>query len=121
LIGQLSDDLRHIHTLMFMCDGEVLDNFSYALKGTPCEQALVNRFCYHPYDITEAYPDDEELTELNVESYLGNILLSEDQEPMGLVVLMDVKQLNDVAFSDRLIKILTPAIEEEVALLKTYI
>jgi hypothetical protein len=121
LIGQLSDDFKHIHTLIFMRDGEVLDNLNYALKGTPCEQALVNHFYYHPYDITEVYPDDEELTELNIESYLGNILLSEDQEPIGLIVLMDVKQINDVAFSDRLIKILTPAIEEEVTLLKTYI
>ncbi|MDX5422074.1 MAG: hypothetical protein LPK07_15045 [Hymenobacteraceae bacterium] len=118
VIGRLSEDLRHIHTLVFMDDGKVLDNFTYALKGTPCQEALAQRFCYYPFDVANAFPEDQELQDLQIESYLGSILLSEDNEPIGLTVLMDVKQIDNAAFAEHLITVLSPAIEEEIQMLR---
>ncbi|MCX2740916.1 hypothetical protein [Pontibacter anaerobius] len=118
IIGQLSEDKKHIHTLVFMKDKTVLDNYTYPLKGTPCEVAVAQRFCYHPFDVAPAFPDDLELQELQIESYLGSILLSDDNEPVGLTVLMDVKQIENAAFAEHLIMVLSPAIEEEIKMLR---
>lgn len=118
LIGQISDDQQHVHTLVFMDSGNLLDNYTYGLKGTPCEVSLAQSFCYHPYDVAVAYPDDKELINLEIESYLGSILLSEDNKPIGLTALMDVKQIQNAAFAEHLILVLSPAIEEEIKMLK---
>ncbi len=74
-------------------------------------------FCYHPYDVAAAYPDDKELKDLQIESYLGSILLSEANKPIGLTALMDVKQIQNAALAEHLIMIFSPAIEEEIKLL----
>ncbi|OKL38699.1 hypothetical protein [Pontibacter flavimaris] len=118
LIGQLSEDREHIHTLVFMEDKKLLDNYTYPLKGTPCEVALAHRFCYHPFDVAPSFPEDKELQDLQIESYLGSILLSEENEPIGLAALMDVKQIENAAFAEHLITVLSPAIEEEILLLR---
>ncbi|WP_266204946.1 hypothetical protein [Pontibacter kalidii] len=118
VIGQLSEDREHIHTLIFMDDKKLLDNYTYPLKGTPCEVTLAQRFCYHPFDVAPSFPEDKELQELQIESYLGSILLSEENEPIGLTVLMDAKQIENAAFAEHLIMVLSPAIEEEIKLLR---
>lgn len=117
IIGQLSDDRQHVHTLVFMDDKNLLDNYTYPLKGTPCELTVSQRFCYHPFGVAPAFPDDKELQDLNIESYLGSILLSKENEPIGLITLMDVKQIEKAAFAEHLIMVLSPAIEEEIAML----
>lgn len=114
LIGQLSEDQQNVHTLVFLKDQEVLENYTYAIKGTPCEMSFLQRFCYHPYDVAPAYPDDKELRDLAIESYLGSILLSDTNEPIGLTALMDEKQIEKAAFAEHLIMVLSPAIEDEI-------
>ncbi|MCJ8164165.1 hypothetical protein MKJ04_04875 [Pontibacter sp. E15-1] len=117
LIGRLSEDMTSVHTAIMLQDGQLLDNFTYALKGTPCQDVLTQRFCFHPYDVAPSFPDDMELRDLNIDSYMGSILLSGDNEPLGLTVLMDTKVIQNAAFAEHLIMVLSPAIEEEIKLL----
>lgn len=118
IIGQLSDDFSHIHTLVFMKDGQLLENYSYSLKGTPCACVLQEQFCFHPCDVAPAFPDDKELKEFNIDCYLGKILTAHDSTPLGITVLMDETQIKDPKFCEQLITVLSPAIEEEIQLLK---
>ncbi|WP_276497125.1 hypothetical protein [Pontibacter litorisediminis] len=118
LIGRLSDDLQHIHTLVFMEDGKAMENYTYSLKGTPCDQTLLQRFCYYPFGVAPCFPEDKDLEDLQIESYLGSMLLSEDNEPIGLVALMDTKQIDKAAFAEHLIMVLSPAIEEEIKMMR---
>ncbi|PTX21531.1 hypothetical protein C8N40_102507 [Pontibacter mucosus] len=118
LIGRLSDDKQSVHTLVMMDEGMPMDNFTYLLKGTPCEETMCQRFCYFPFDVAASFPEDEELDKMGVTSYLGSMLLSEETDPIGLVVLMDDKQIANAAFAEHLIMVLSPAIEEEIKLMK---
>ena len=119
LIGELSDDATLINTLVFINDKVPIENFTYPLKGTPCDVVLTQRFCYHPYGVAHSFPDDQELKVLEIESYLGSILLSSDNEPLGLVSLMDTTQIENAAFAEHLILVLSPAIEEEIKKIKS--
>jgi hypothetical protein len=114
VIGNLSEDTKQIRTLAFLNDMQPIDNFTYPLKGTPCDEVITQRFCYHPFDVSLAFPDDKELQDFEIDSYLGSILLSSDNEPLGIVALMDVKQIENAAFAEHLILVLSPAIEEEI-------
>ena len=118
VIGSLSDHETHVHTIVFMEDGKLLENFTYSLHGTPCLEAVSQKFCYYPFGLTDCFPEDEDLKTLGVESYLGAILLSEKDEQIGLTALMDTKQISNPAFAEYLIKVLSPAIEEELKTLK---
>ncbi|WP_161888017.1 hypothetical protein [Pontibacter russatus] len=114
IIGRLSDDYQHIRTCVFLKEKEVLKNITYPLQGTPCESLLTQRFCYFPLDVAQNFPEDKEIKSLGVESYLGSLLLSEDNEPIGMVALMDVKPIEKAAFAEHLILVLSPAIEQEL-------
>ncbi|MDX5417811.1 MAG: hypothetical protein LPK09_01245 [Hymenobacteraceae bacterium] len=114
LVGLLSKDNNHISTCSFLKDKEVLANITYALQHTPCDSVLTQKFCYYPFSVSENFPEDIELKQLKIESYLGSIFLSPESEPMGLIALMDEKPLENPAFAEHLILVLSPAIEEEL-------
>ncbi|MBX0334221.1 hypothetical protein K3G39_13335 [Pontibacter sp. HSC-14F20] len=114
LIGNLSDDGLNVVTKVFLKNGAPLPNFSYPLHYTPCDSVLTQRFCYYPNNVQRYFPRDIELQDLNIESYLGSIFLKEDGEPVGLISLMSDKQLENAAFAEHLVLVLSPAIEEEL-------
>jgi hypothetical protein len=118
LIGVLNQDNSKIQTCAFLKNGQELENFTYLLQNTPCDSVLTQRFCYYPVDVKDSFPEDEELKELNIESYLGSIFLSEDSEQIGLIALMDEKPIERAAFAEHLILVLSPAIEEELIRLR---
>lgn len=114
LIGRLSEDSTHVHTCVFLEDKEKLDNMTYALQGTPCDAVFTQRFCYYPLDVAQNFPDDKEIQHLGIDSYLGSLLMSEENDPIGIIALMDVKPIENAAFAEHLILVLSPAIEEEL-------
>lgn len=118
IIGTLANQNTQVNTCIFLKDGQPLGNFSYSLSGTPCDAVFIQRFCYYPVNVADAFPEDKELEELNIESYLGSILLAENSEPVGLIALMDEKPLQNPAFSEHLILVLSPTIEEELCRIK---
>lgn len=119
VVGLISEDSQRVHTCVFLKHGVPLPNFTYPLNGTPCDAVLTQRFCFYPSKVTESFPDDQELKEFNIESYLGSVLTSEENELLGLVAIMDEKTIDNAAFAEHLILILSPAIEEELAKYKT--
>lgn len=116
VIGSLSDDGRHVVTKVLTKDGEIQSNITYPLQHYPCDSVLTQRFCYYPNNVQRHFPRDIGLQVLNIESYLGSIFLTEDGEPVGLIALMSDKQLENAAFAEHLVLVLSPAIEEELIL-----
>lgn len=119
MIGLFSEDGKYVNTRAFLKDAKVLENIIYPLQGTPCEAVATQRFCYYPFDVIEHFPADKELHDLQIACYLGSILVSADSEPIGLIALMDDKPLENPAFSEHLVLVLSPAIEEELIRLKS--
>lgn len=77
-----------VRTVAVWSDGKFLENFSYALAGTPCQEVLQGRVCVVPDHVQEQYPEDLSLRELAVESYAGRHLVSRDGELLGLLALL---------------------------------
>lgn len=114
VIGLLSEDNQAVQTYAFTEDGKKLENTVYPLLHTPCDAVVTQRFCYYPIRVCASFPQDEVLQELQIESYLGSIFLSEKNDPMGLIAIMDNKPVENPAFAEHLILVLSPAIEEEL-------
>jgi GAF domain-containing protein len=114
VIGLLSADKKQIHTCACQKGEQILSNITYDLQGSPCEKVLIHRFCYYPLRVSQTFPHDAELQQLQIESYLGTILLSDANEPLGLITLMDTKRIKNAAFAEHLILVLSSGIEEEL-------
>lgn len=93
LVGKLKDDDKYkVETLAFIGDGELFPSLTYSLFETPCENVVQRNVCYYPNKIKSLFPNDKELFDLGVESYMGSPVIQND-EAMGLVALMDRKKM----------------------------
>lgn len=82
-------DDRQIDTDSVVVDGQLVDNFTYGLGGTPCADVISGeRVCVFPRDVAAEFPEDELLVEMGVESYAGTPLLTPDGRLLGLLVVM---------------------------------
>jgi len=90
LIGRLEGSPpARISTVAVWSDGKAVPNFSYDLAGTPCSDALRRRICHFAEGVRERYPENHLLRDLGVESYLGASILDADQQPVGVLAVLD--------------------------------
>lgn len=75
-------------TLSLVTQKQVLDNFTYALKSTPCEVVGTGQVCSYPEDIQQAYPDDKLLADMQVEGYVGIPLVDHDNHAHAILVAL---------------------------------
>ncbi|WP_210398058.1 EAL domain-containing protein [Motiliproteus sediminis] len=79
----------HAHTIAVRADGAKADNFSYALSGSPCEQAAAGGVCAFERDVASLFPQDLLLAEMGIESYAGTRLINSEGHVVGVLVLLD--------------------------------
>lgn len=107
LVGEI--DQEHpgdVRTLSCFAQGQRIDNFSYTLAGTPCEQVLQENLCCFPREVSELFPEDHFLREHGISAYIGTPLHSSEGNPLGLLVAMFKRPL--------------PAPEEENTLIQLF-
>lgn len=88
LIGELDASRHRSQTLsVFNRDGKV-DNFIYALRGTPCQNVVDGGVCIYSGNVQQLFPDDQILIDLGIASYIGSPLYSAKSEPIGVLAIL---------------------------------
>ncbi|MHC4926077.1 MAG: PAS domain S-box protein [Planctomycetota bacterium] len=108
VIGRITgDDPDMIETLAVYRDGHVIENFSYFLAGTPCEQAIHNQLgmCVHSDNVAEAFPDDTFLDKFDIRAYIGMPLVSQTGRPMGILCSLYRAPKQPTAFEEAILKV----------------
>ncbi|MTI23125.1 hypothetical protein E1176_19000 [Fulvivirga sp. RKSG066] len=95
IIGKLISGQSKVETEVFYANGSTLDPLVYDLRHTPCENIVHRNACFYPTNIQSLFPKDEELKELNVQSYLGKRVLNSKGEAIGLVALMHTDSIHN--------------------------
>ena len=75
-----------ISVLVGLAHDSPISQIEYDLKGSPCETVLLTGACGYKSDICEHFPDDQTLSELNAQAYLGAGLFNEKNQDIGLLV-----------------------------------
>jgi GAF domain-containing protein len=88
VVGQLEPDAQAVRTTAVWAGGRYLDNFVYALRGTPCADVMSLKACFHPAGVHRLFPADKLLVELGIESYFGIPVRGADGQPRGILVAM---------------------------------
>ncbi len=74
----------------------ILQNFNYELAGTPCQNLFrAEGVCTYTEKLQELFPTDPLLKDLKARSYIGVPLKSSDARGIGLLVLIDTKELGN--------------------------
>ncbi|MBL4585844.1 MAG: PAS domain S-box protein, partial [Flavobacteriales bacterium] len=95
-VGECRTNKDDINIISFAVDGVQQENFSYTLKDTPCETVFGKELCAYPKNVQRLFPKDEDLKAMGVDSYVGAPLSDIDGNPIGLIVVMDEKSIENV-------------------------
>ena len=108
----LPHDPSLLQTLIYLENGKILENLTYSIIGTPCENVLNNMICYYPTGIQEEFPEDVFLQHINVHSYLGIALKDADQNTIGSIALLHDQTIQNPGFVEHILTIIAPSLED---------
>lgn len=83
-----------IDTLAVVHKGKLIENFSYALKDTPCQDTVNKKICIINNNVTKQYPSDILLQEKNINGYMGIAILNSHNETIGIVANLYTSTFN---------------------------
>ena len=113
-VARISPDKKSARTIAVSNQGVLAENFSYGLENTPCADVADASVCIFDRDICTHYPDDALLKELNIDGYIGTVLLSAKGEVLGLLVALYHQPVLDVEYVTGLFEIFSSRIAVEV-------
>jgi PAS domain S-box-containing protein len=85
MVGEIQPDGQTVRVLAMRLDGKDVDDFSYTLKGTPCENVAEKGFCIYPDDAAALFPESKDLVELNIRGYIGTPLRNSQGVVSGIL------------------------------------
>ena len=101
-IATVNLDFKTVDTLAVWKDGEFDSNFSYSLIGTPCEKIVAREACFYAQGLQQLFPEDAQLKELGLESYMGVPLLNNNESVIGLLAILGDKPMTDQMLTEPL-------------------
>lgn len=113
-IGRFDDNLSHSHTLALCSGTELIDNFEYALSGTPCAKVAEESTCVYPSQVCEAFPFDQLLIDMGVEGYIGAPLLNRQHKVIGLVVALYKNEIENPVYVQSIFELFAGRIAAEI-------
>jgi len=88
MIGEIAPDGGRVRLLSMLLDGEKIPDYSYILKGTPCENAAATGFCVYPDNVAELFPESRDIREFNIRGYAGTPLRDFTGRVVGILCLL---------------------------------
>ena len=105
LISQLNSKTTDMaDTIAVWANGKIIDNFSYPLKGSPCEKVTMRGACMYADHVQELFPEDTLLVDMEAVCYFGILLKSINGTPLGILAMLDDKVADKQPSSTKLIE-----------------
>jgi PAS domain S-box-containing protein len=86
---------ERLRTIAAFGDGQVIENFEYALAHTPCENVVGKQICIYPNQVQQQFPLDTFLQDIKAESYMGVPLFDSAGQALGLITILSHQPLQD--------------------------
>ncbi|MCC5660131.1 GAF domain-containing protein [Nostoc sp. XA010] len=114
------DNQEAIQAIATCAKGQIIDNFTYLLRDTPCQEVLQKRkLCCYPHRVQALFPNAPLFEPLKVESYVAVPFFDTTGVPLGLLGVMDGKALTNVQLAESLLTIFALRIATELERQKT--
>lgn len=100
------DNPTMAETVVLFAGGEIVENVSYSLEGTPCENVFNRSICCYNSGIQNKFPKDKVLVDWQVESYAGVPLWDSKGNAIGLIAVLDERPFSSPYFIQMLLQII---------------
>ncbi len=106
LVGELIDQIEeNVETVAVWAHNDIVDNFTYELANTPCQNVVGQALCCYPENVQEQFPLDQMLQEMNVECYVGVPLFDSRGSPLGIMAVLDGESLENPEFVESTLRV----------------
>ncbi|MBK9283616.1 MAG: PAS domain S-box protein [Sphingobacteriaceae bacterium] len=112
--GNYNQVSHSMNFISFRNNKSELVDYSYSLPGTPCEQVLKSNEYKYYENVQSIFPEDKDLTKLNVYSYLGIRLINEKKEVKGIITLMDDKPMQQIENKVKILMLISDRSANEI-------
>jgi len=113
-VGMVNKEKTDVSTMAFCVDGEIVDNISFRLKGTPCANVIDNTTCSYTENVQELFPEDKLLSDMDVQSYIGAPMLNADGDVLGLIVVLGSKPMRSTEQMQEILQIFSSRASAEL-------
>jgi PAS domain-containing protein len=113
IIGQVTDENKVIASPMYQ-NGKISHDFTYDLKDSPCDLAIKRSYCTYSENIIELFPEDEDLTTLKAEGYVGIALYNKEGKANGILCAISHNKLQLPPQSEKMLKLIGTRISAEI-------
>lgn len=83
----LAGDLSRARTVSAVIDRSAIEEFEYAIKGSPCEALLETTDCIVLNDVASCFPQSGS-AQIGMQTYIGCKLVGSDGTPLGLLFVL---------------------------------
>ncbi|MGH8687968.1 MAG: PAS domain S-box protein, partial [Burkholderiales bacterium] len=104
----------HFRTLAAYLGGRSASGFDYPVAGTPCEQAMSRSFGFFPKGVAKTFAGAAMLADQGVEGYAGTSLHDLDGRPIGVMVAMSTRAIEDRALFETVLNIFGARVSAEI-------
>jgi len=113
-VGELQEENFSVKTLSHCMDNAIVDGFEYMLVNTPCEVVYNGEVAVYPKNITNLFPSDQDLKDLNIEGYSGIPLFNDKQETFGAIVALYREPIENPDFVSSIMKLFANQVANEI-------
>ncbi|MDF7798005.1 PAS domain S-box protein [Pontiellaceae bacterium B1224] len=105
-ISEFLDESHEImRTIAVSNGGETGENFEYELKNTPSESVLRDDGCVYFENALDCFPNNEQLNEMEIDSYIGIPLVNSENKALGVMVALYKKPVEQVDFATSIMQV----------------
>jgi PAS domain S-box-containing protein len=95
MVGEIQPDGQHVNVLSMILDGKTIPDYSYDLKGTPCDDVTEKGFCLYPDKVIDLFPESRDLVDLNITGYAGTPLINSQGQTIGILCALFRKPIKN--------------------------
>ena len=113
-IGELIEGNSKVRVLAGCSKGDKMEPMVYDLAGTPCDNVAGKSMCCYPSAVQQEFPKDTLLVDMEVEAYIGIPLFDRSGKPLGIMVMMDRKPIQNKSVLESTMNIFSGRISVEM-------
>jgi PAS domain S-box-containing protein len=93
-------------TLHCWASGKECENFVFSLKGSSSVNVLKGYTTFYPRNLKEMFPNDELVSMMGADSYIGAPVFNADGKVTGMIILMDDRPMEEIPNSRYVLSLL---------------
>lgn len=114
MVGEILPDRKKVRVLAMVLDGSRVEDFSYTLEGTPCEDVRGKGFCYYPDNAVSLFPRAKDIVELSMRSYAGTPLRDSAGNVFGILCALSRNPLPAIPSMQEIMEIIAVKAAAEI-------